>query len=91
MLNKKRAPFGLAGLGGAERSRTENIHTIPSAGVQPRCGFRVDSCLQCGNFLEQIHCAGVCLFTGGKRSFLFAMLPCSHGGFVTRHAEEVLA
>ena len=91
MRNKKSAPFGLAGLGGAERSGIENKHILSFAGAQPRSTTCCGSCIQCGLFCPQSAFAGVCLFTGERRSFLFAMLHCSCGGFVPRYAEEVLA
>ena len=91
MLNKKSAPFGLAGLGGADKVCTEKEDILSFAGAQPRSTTCCGSCIQCGLFCPQSAFAGVCLFTGERRSFLFAMLHCSCGGFVPRYAEEVLA
>ena len=91
MRNEKDAPFGLAGLGGAERSGAENKHTLTFAGAQQRAASRCGSCVHCWRFAAQATCAGSCLFTGARRSFLLALLPCSCGGFVPRYAEERLA
>lgn len=88
MRNKKSAPFGLAGLEGAGKNEAETRHTLHVAGTQGV--FLRGSCIQCGRFTEQKTFAGSCLFTGEERSFLFALLPCSCGGFVSRYAEEVL-
>ena len=90
MLNKKSAPFGLAGLGGADKVCTEKEDSLSFAVAQPRSTACCRSCIQCGFFCPQSAFAGVCHFTGEHRSFLLALLPCPCGGFVSRN-EEVLA
>ncbi len=91
MLNKKDAPFGLAGLPGAEENGNRNDITQIFLKTQLKNGVRRGTCLQCGRLSYSADCAGFCTALRATRSFLFILLPCSCGGFVPRYAEEVLA
>ena len=91
MLNKKNAPFGLADLPGAEENSNRSNFTHAFFRTQLKSEACLRSCLQC-NRLN--HCAGdtgFCTVLRAYRSFLFILLPCSCGGFVSRQHEEVLA
>ena len=91
MLNKKTAPFGLAGLPGAEENGIRNDFTPSFPKAQLKNGFRKGSCLQCCRLNHSADCAGFCTVLSASRSFLFILLPCSCGGFTLRHHEEVPA
>ena len=89
MLNKKTAPFGLAGLPGAEENGDSNDFIQTFLKTQFKNGARKGACLQCGRLSHSAGCAGFCPVLCASRSFLFILLPCSCGGFVSRYCEEV--
>ena len=91
MGHKKSAPFGLAGLPGAEENGNGNDVTQTFPKTQLRNGARRGTCLQCGRLSHSANCAGFCTALSSSRSFLFILRPCSCGGFVSRHHEEVPA
>ena len=91
MGHKKSAPFRLAGLPGAEENGNEKEFTQTFLETQLRNGVRKGSCLQCGRLSHSTGYAGFCSALSVSRSFLFILLPCSCGGFVSRHHEEVPA
>ena len=89
MLNKKTAPFGLAGLPGAEENGNRNDFSQTFLKTQLKNGVRRGTCLQCCRLSHIADCAGFCTALRATRSFLLILLPCSCGGFVSRHHEEV--
>ena len=91
MVYKKSAPFGLAGLPGAEENGNRNDFSQTFLKTQLKNGVRKGTCLQCGRLSYSADCAGFCTVLSASRSFLFILLPCSCGGFVSRHHEEVPA
>ena len=91
MVYKKSAPFGLAGLPGAEENGNGNDFIQTFLRTQLRNGVRRGACLQCGRLSHSANCAGFCTALSSSRSFLLILLPCSCGGFVSRHHEEVTA
>ena len=91
MVYKKIAPFGLAGLPGAEENGNRNNIIQTFLKTQLKNGVRKGTCLQCGRLSYSADCAGFCTVLSASRSFLFILLPCSCGGFVSRHHEEVPA
>ncbi len=91
MGHKKSAPFGLAGLPGAGESGYEKEFTHPFLKTQLRNGVRKGTCLQCGRLTYHSGYAGFCTALKASRSFLFILLPCSCGDFVSRCHEEVPA
>ena len=91
MRNEKSAPFGLAGLGGAERNEAEKNNILPHVIAQGAAAVYRGSCIQCRCFIEQVTSAGVCLYMLKRRSFLMAQSVCTCGGFEARQVEEVLA
>ena len=91
MVYKKSAPFGLAGLPGAEENGNRNDITQTFLKIQLKNGVRRGTCLQCGRLSHSADCAGFCTALRATRSFLLILLPCSCGGFVSRYREEVSA
>ena len=91
MVHKKSAPFGLAGLLGAEENGSRNDFSQTFLKTQLKTGVRKGSCLQCCRLNHSADCAGFCTVLSASRSFLFILLPCSCGGFTLRHHEEVPA
>ena len=91
MVYKKSAPFGLAGLPGAEENGNRNDFSQTFPKTQLKNGVRKGTCLQCDRLRHNADCAGFCTVLSASRSFLFILLPCSCGGFVSRHHEEVPA
>ena len=91
MGHKKSAPFGLAGLPGAEENGNRNDFSQTSPKTQLKNGVRKGTCLQCDRLNHNADCAGFCTALRATRSFLFILLPCSCGGFVSRYREEVSA
>ena len=91
MVHKKSAPFGLAGLPGAEENGNRNDITQTFLKIQLKNGVRRGTCLQCGRLSHSADCAGFCTALRATRSFLLILLPCSCGGFVSRYREEVSA
>lgn len=91
MVYKKIAPFGLAGLPGAEENGNRNNIIQTFLKTQLKNGVRKGTCLQCVCLSQRTNSAGFCTVLKASRSFLFILLPCSCGGFVLRQHEEVLA
>ena len=91
MVHKKSAPFGLAGLPGAEENGNRNDFSQTFPKTQLKNGVRKGTCLQCGRLSHSADCAGFCTALRATRSFLLILLPCSCGGFVSRYCEEVPA
>ena len=91
MVYKKSAPFGLAGLPGAEENGNRNNFSQTFLKTQLKNGVLKGTCLQCSRLNHSTGKAGFCTTLSVPRSFLFIMLPCSCGGFVSRQHEEVLA
>ena len=91
MVYKKSAPFGLAGLPGAEENGNRNDFSQTFLKTQFKNGVRKGSCLQCCRLSHSADCAGFCTVLKATRSFLLILLPCSCGGFVSRYCEEVPA
>ena len=91
MVYKKSAPFGLAGLPGAEENGNRNNIIQTFLKTQLKNGVRKGTCLQCSRLNQSAGYAGFCTVLKASRSFLFIMLPCSCGGFVSRQHKEVLA
>ena len=91
MVYKKSAPFGLAGLPGAEENGNRNDFSQTFLKTQLKNEVCKGTCLQCGRLSHSADCAGFCTALRATRSFLLILLPCSCGGFVSRQHEEVLA
>ena len=91
MVYKKIAPFGLAGLPGAEENGNRNNIIQTFLKTQLKNGVRKGTCLQCSRLDHSTGKAGFCTALSVSRSFLFILLPCSCGGFVSRQHEEVPA
>ena len=91
MAHKKSAPMGLASLPGAEENGNRNDFTQTFLKTQFKNGVRKGTCLQCCRLSHSADCAGFCTVLCSSRSFLFILLPCSCGAFVSRHHEEVPA
>ena len=89
MVYKKSTPFGLAGLPGAEENGNRNDFSQTFLKTQLKNGVRKGTCLQCCRLSHSVDCGGFCTALRATRSFLFILLPCSCGGFVSRHHEEV--
>ena len=89
MGHKKSAPFGLAGLPGAEENGNSNDFIQTFLRTQLKNEVRKGTCLQCGRLSHSADCAGFCTALRATRSFLLILLPCSCGGFVSRYCEEV--
>lgn len=91
MVYKKSAPLGLAGLPGAEKNGNRNDFTQTFLKKQLENGVPKGTYLQCCRLRHSADCAGFRTPLSASRSLLFILLPCSCGGFVSRHHEEVPA
>ena len=75
MVYKKSAPFGLAGLPGAEENGNRNDFSQTFSKTQLKNGVRKGTCLQCDRLSHNADCAGFCTVLSASRSFLLSCFP----------------